>query len=357
MASLNSLPTPLKFVQSTLLRGKELEKREPVISYYCKLHAVQQILGKNLHQSDNEVAEFSSHLLDEVEQFKNNELAKEEYQSIINDEQTAHAYLENFALKVFSKADNEVREKRVTTQTSTTFIAAATFLDTLKVFQAPLEDHVLEKIKYAKFHAARIMKAYKNGENPNDYELPEEEQLQQQEQPLEDEYKTVEVLDGQDAVNETIQPAQPSSFLDADEYNNDDDDNSGENPPPTTADDLPKAPPVLPKAPADAPVGKHGMSLPTAPSIPPPQEEEEEQPQQQTPPPPAPQKPPPSQQRAAASQNITKADVDSIMQQTNTISEAQKRAKFAISALNYEDIETAKSELQQALAMLNNYKL
>ncbi|KAA8896481.1 hypothetical protein TRICI_006886 [Trichomonascus ciferrii] len=349
-----NVPESVKFVQGTLARGKELEKRDPVISYYCKLHAVQQILGQNLHQSSSEVAEFSSGLLDEVEQFKNDALADEKYQSIINDEQTAQVYVENFALKVFAKADNEVREQRSTRATPTTFLAAAVFLDTLKVFQSPLEAHVQDKIKYAKFHAARILKALKAGEDPNLYEPPKEDQ--DEVDALEQELGSIEVLDGQEKPAEEDQPAapqapapaQPSSFLE-------DEGNTTQTPPNDNLG-LPEAPPVLPKAPADAPIGKHGVSLPSAPSIPPPRPEspeKESQPQPHAPPAPAPAPAPPP--TAPSSKPISKQDVDSIVQQSNIISEAQKRAKYAISALNYEDVDTATSELQSALNLLAKY--
>lgn len=336
-----NVPESVKFVQGTLARGKELEKRDPVISYYCKLHGVQQILGQNLHQSSSEVAEFSSNLLDEVERFKNEALADEKYQSIINDEQTAQVYVENFALKVFAKADNEVREQRTTKGTPTTFLAAAVFLDTLKVFQNPLEAHVQDKIKYAKFHAARIMKAFKNDEDPNLYEPPKEEG---EDDAIERELGTIEVLDGQEKTVEDeepapVQPAQPSSFL--------------EDEPPKDNLGLPEAPPVLPKAPADAPIGKHGVSLPSAPSIPPPRPESPEKEPEPQPPAPAPAPAP----VAPPSRPISKQDVDSIVQQSNIISEAQKRAKYAISALNYEDVDTARAELESALNMLAKYNI
>lgn len=347
-----NVPESVKFVQGTLARGKELEKRDPVMAYYCKLHAVQQILGQNLHQTSSEVAEFSSGLLDEVEQFKNEALADEKYQTIINDEQTAQVYVENFALKVFAKADNEVRGQRASKATPTTFLAAAVFLDALRVFQSPLEPHIQDKIKYAKFHAARILKAFKGGEDPNLYEPPAEQHDDDEVDVLGQDLGSIEVLDGQEQQPEqpaaAPAPAQPSSFLEDQETG----------PPQNDADSLglPEAPPVLPKAPADAPIGKHGVSLPSAPSVPPPRPEspeKEPQPQPQPPPPPAPA--PAPAPAPPSTKPISKQDVDSIVQQSNIISEAQKRAKYAISALNYEDINTAQTELQSALNLLAKY--
>lgn len=51
-------------------------------------------------------------------------------------------------------------------QTADTFLAAGTFLELLQIW-GPLEPEIASKIKYAKFHALRIAKAIKAGEDPN----------------------------------------------------------------------------------------------------------------------------------------------------------------------------------------------
>lgn len=51
-------------------------------------------------------------------------------------------------------------------QTADTFQAAATFLDLCQIW-GPLELEVASKIKYAKYHALRIAKAIKAGDDPN----------------------------------------------------------------------------------------------------------------------------------------------------------------------------------------------
>ena len=51
-------------------------------------------------------------------------------------------------------------------QTADTFLAAATFLDLCQIW-APLEQDAVSRIKYAKYHALRIAKAIKAGEDPN----------------------------------------------------------------------------------------------------------------------------------------------------------------------------------------------
>ena len=48
----------------------------------------------------------------------------------------------------------------------------------------------------------------------------------------------------------------------------------------------------------------------------------------------------------------TQSALHAMMDRTSAIEQVQKNAKYAISALNYEDIDTAKDELRKALAML-----
>ena len=51
-------------------------------------------------------------------------------------------------------------------QTADTFQAAATFLDVCQIW-GPLEPELASKIKFAKYHSLRILKAMKAGEDPN----------------------------------------------------------------------------------------------------------------------------------------------------------------------------------------------
>jgi vacuolar protein sorting-associated protein VTA1 len=50
-------------------------------------------------------------------------------------ESAASAYVENFALRVFSSADNEDRHGVPTRKTAKKFLAASTFFDVLNVFE------------------------------------------------------------------------------------------------------------------------------------------------------------------------------------------------------------------------------
>lgn len=76
------------------------------------------------------------------------------------------ALVEQFALETFTRADNAVRANKASRQTADTFQASATFLELLAIW-GPIEAELQQKIKFAKFHALRIAKALKAGEDPN----------------------------------------------------------------------------------------------------------------------------------------------------------------------------------------------
>lgn len=82
------------------------------------------------------------------------------------DDVAAKAYIENFALETFNRGDEAQRTNKVTRQTADTFQASATFMDLLSIWDQ-LEPEIQAKQKYAKFHALRIAKAFKAGEDPN----------------------------------------------------------------------------------------------------------------------------------------------------------------------------------------------
>lgn len=77
----------------------------------------------------------------------------------------AKEYVERFALGVFVRCDNEDRAGKAHKGTVSAFLAAAAFLELLKQF-GELDEGMAQKIKYAKFKAAQINKALRNGEVP-----------------------------------------------------------------------------------------------------------------------------------------------------------------------------------------------
>ncbi|KAI4128653.1 MAG: hypothetical protein LQ347_004087 [Umbilicaria vellea] len=147
-----------RFVQ----RAAQVEKAKPAVAYWCDYWAANQILSKGLHTSDGESAAYLTNLLDKLEQMKANNPSND----AIADDVAGQVYVEQFGLETFQRADNAVRANKASRQTADTFLAAATFLDLSHIW-GPLNPDIASKIKFAKYHALRIAKALKAGEDPN----------------------------------------------------------------------------------------------------------------------------------------------------------------------------------------------
>lgn len=183
------LPAKLRTpeLQRFATRAAQLEKYKPIVTYWCEYYILQQLLGKNLHTTDDEAANYAVQLMDKLEQTKSSNASND----AIIDDVAAKAYVENFALETFSRADNAQRANAVTKQTADTFMAAATFLDLLSIWGQP-DQEITAKSKFAKFHALRIAKAFKAGEDPNATNPVVEEQPAPPEDGIDAELKELE---------------------------------------------------------------------------------------------------------------------------------------------------------------------
>ncbi|KAE8396720.1 Vta1 like-domain-containing protein [Aspergillus alliaceus] len=145
------------------VRAAQLERVKPVVSYWCNFWIVNQIIERGLHTSDDEVKLYTTELVDKLEKFKNENPDNE----TVTDAVAANAYVEQFGLEVFGRAEATMRANKVTKQTADTFQAAATFLELCQIWNT-LEPETAAKIKFAKYHAVRIAKAIRAGEDPNE---------------------------------------------------------------------------------------------------------------------------------------------------------------------------------------------
>ncbi|KAJ5719030.1 Vacuolar protein sorting-associate Vta1 N-terminal [Penicillium malachiteum] len=144
------------------LRAAQVEKVKPVIAYWCNFYIVNQIIGRGLHASDDETKLYTTDLVDKLEQFKTENPDNE----TVTDNIAASAYVEQFGLEVFNRAEAAMTANKVTKQTGDTFQAAATFLELCQNW-GELDPEIAGRIKFAKYHAIRIAKAIKAGEDPN----------------------------------------------------------------------------------------------------------------------------------------------------------------------------------------------
>lgn len=174
-------------------RASQLESTQPVISYWCHYWIVQQIISRNLQNADEQALIFTTSTVDKLEKYKNEHSTDEG----IIDDTVGKALVEQFARQTFERADRAVRADKVSKQTADTFLASATFFDLLEIW-GPMENEIKEKTKYAKYHALRIVKAIKNGEDPN-LSNPKPEPVAQEDilPPLDPNDPEVQMLNGQ----------------------------------------------------------------------------------------------------------------------------------------------------------------
>ncbi|KAI9139132.1 Vta1 like-domain-containing protein [Paraphysoderma sedebokerense] len=301
MASvLPPVPQELSFISPFLQRAAELQNREPILSYYCKFYAVRCAITDGPKNKSNEVKAFLGSLMDNLEQEKT-ALAGNE---AITNETVGMSHVENFALKIFLNADNEDRAGKASRKTAKTFLAASIFLELLKNF-GDLEPETKEKIKYSKWKAADIMKALKEGRQPTPGP-PGEQQV--------------------DEVNLNPQSGAPSSM---DQPPSSSIPQYGQPPPQSDFEQQPSAPAdFTPNFSADIP---HIQTQPVQPI----------QPTMAS-----------TQFQSGPSSAVSNY---SLNYDPAVMSQAQKHARYVISALEYDDVKTAVDNLKKALNLLEPY--
>ncbi|XP_022201933.2 vacuolar protein sorting-associated protein VTA1 homolog [Nilaparvata lugens] len=157
----NSPPCPasLRSIQHYLKTAQEHDERDPVVSYWCRLYALQTAL--KIDKKSDEAKSLLMCLMDWLEStkksFSDNEL--------ITNEMAAQAYIENYSLKLFFWADGQDREAVFNKNVVKTFYSAGILMDVLSVFGEVSEEIVANR-KYAKWKAAYIHNCLKNGETP-----------------------------------------------------------------------------------------------------------------------------------------------------------------------------------------------
>ncbi|KAF9056102.1 Vta1 like-domain-containing protein [Panaeolus papilionaceus] len=161
LLGLPPIPAELKGIIPYLQRAQELKKQDPIVSYWCAYYAAQ--IGISLKARDAASRDVLLGLLGTLEAMKTAIGPND----AIDVESVSSAYVENFALKVFASADNEDRDGHASKATAKKFLAAANFLEILKTFpKKDVSESNEEKIKYAKWKAADIAKAFREGRKP-----------------------------------------------------------------------------------------------------------------------------------------------------------------------------------------------
>ncbi|KAL6711885.1 hypothetical protein ACN47E_002928 [Coniothyrium glycines] len=160
----DQVPARLKSLQlaSFAKRAAQLARFKPIITYWLRFYMVQKIIAGGLHSADHECTAYTTDLMEKLEQAK----AESPSEDALLDDVAASAYCEQFALQTLAKGEKEMAENRANGATADTLLAASTFLEILSIWNKDSSD-IASKTKFAKYHALRIVKAIKAGEDPN----------------------------------------------------------------------------------------------------------------------------------------------------------------------------------------------
>ncbi|XP_059472014.1 vacuolar protein sorting-associated protein VTA1 homolog [Neocloeon triangulifer] len=320
MSEFPPCPPQFKPLQHYLKIAAEHDQRDPIISYWCRVYALQ--MGLKIDKKSPEALKLLMSLMDWLEKKKKEHADNDS----ITNEIAAQAYMENHALKIFMWADGQDRAGIFNKNVVKSFYTAGMLFDVMETY-GELTESVAQSRKYAKWKASYIHNCLKNGEMP--IPGPQGE--------LEDEEGAAGGAEfpGQP----TMGFVQPPGAYAPDPTNNLNpgvSGHSGGHPDNYSNFNLPAVPPSgfdpqdLPSVP--------GMNFP---SVPP-----SNYPSSPSYPTPTPQVP---QQPAAPSSAISASGASLNPDQ---ITKAQKYCKWAASALNYDDIPTAISNLEKGLVLL-----
>uniref|UniRef100_A0A6G1S6H6 Vacuolar protein sorting-associated protein VTA1 n=1 Tax=Aceria tosichella TaxID=561515 RepID=A0A6G1S6H6_9ACAR len=162
MAATPSLPDPpiqLKAIQSYMKIAQDVERIDPVVSYWVRLFSTETAL--KIDRDSPECKKFLSVLIEWLEKFKTTHKENE----AVSNQTVGQAHFENFAMTLFNKADTLDRGGTANKNTVRMFFMAAVLFEAMSVF-GPLTEEITQKAKYAKFKAAYIQKCLKAGQTP-----------------------------------------------------------------------------------------------------------------------------------------------------------------------------------------------
>lgn len=347
------IPLELKKVTPYVRRAEELDKdknnpESRLVAYYCRQFAV--FTGIPLATSD-EGKSCLGQLLASLEG------EKQAMDAFTRDE--SKFLCAKFANKIFDNADLEDRTGDATKNTARVFYAAGSFLDILQQFYGDEDEseellEIKKKAKYAKWKAADVLKAIKEGRKPASGGYGEDMEIDDDEEDAEAASTSVKDTNGERA------PRDPSSKFPAVETVTEDDSSGGGEvlPPPPMDDEgteveLVPPPPAYP-GPAPAPA-----AIPPPSTVKPPLSFSS---------PPAATKPMPPPSRKDDFDDIPRnkapspkpkktsffgfGNKDKNKSSKAELSDATELTQFALAALQDKDTDLAVERLEQALRVL-----
>ncbi|GJP29466.1 hypothetical protein CLOM_g16739 [Closterium sp. NIES-68] len=138
-----------------LQRADELQKHDPLVAYYCRLYATEKGLKLPSKERSRETNDL---LLSTLARLEKDKAALQ-----LSPEDSLH--VEGFAQRVFAKADKQDRAGQADISTAKTFYAAGLFFDVMRQF-GELPPEVEQRQRYAAWKAADIRRALADGRQP-----------------------------------------------------------------------------------------------------------------------------------------------------------------------------------------------
>mmetsp|Transcript_262 Transcript_262/g.363 ORF Transcript_262/g.363 Transcript_262/m.363 type:complete len:281 (+) Transcript_262:482-1324(+) len=243
----------------------------------------------------------------------------------VSDTAASEAVIRAFAQEKLTEAEEEYLGRRGNKNTARRYYAAASFFEVLATFlpDKQLDEATKKSALFAKWRATEILKAIKEGRPP----VPEEEEVQEEED-------TTQLDFDLPPAAPTMPPAAPAFPVDPPAKDADDDDNFSFMPPaaPTAP---PSAPSFPPSAPSHPPAARADSSSDS---------EDDDKYQYKKP---AASKSRPNVSRKFSSDGSGRGDFSD-----NQKKDALEYARFAVRALETDDLYIAKQHLESALKQL-----
>jgi len=159
----------------------QMKDSVPIMAYHCKLFAVKKGLAL-CNASPGEGADKAKSYL--VQELGDLEAMKAAMGDVAQEDLKFH--VENFVLSVFAQTDKEERTcETITRKNAVDFKRTKDFIELLDLFEGAMNDEWAERRKYCVYKAGTIMKALKEGTEPergNPFAPPEEEKKQEESQ-------------------------------------------------------------------------------------------------------------------------------------------------------------------------------
>ena len=150
----------------------------PIMAYHCKFFAVKRGLGL-CAQSPGEAADKAKAYL--VQELGDLEAMKGKMGDVKQEDLKFH--VENFVMSVFAQTDKDERTcETITKKNAMDFKRTGDFIQLLGLFDDAMTDEWTERRKYCIYKAGTIMKALKEGVQPergNPFAPPEEEKKEE----------------------------------------------------------------------------------------------------------------------------------------------------------------------------------